>query len=416
MARTFLVNARIATMRGGKYAIVEKGAMIARDGVIEWIGPMTELDAQRSTPPRALGRGGTDGAMRAGDVVDAMGALVTPGLIDCHTHLVFAGNRAHEFEMRLEGATYEEIARGGGGIVATVKATREASDARLLVEAGRRLDAMLAEGVSAVEIKSGYGLDMPTELKCLRVARELGEGRAVHIATTLLGAHAVPPEFQGRAEEYIDFVCLELIPAVAAAGLADAVDAFCEGVGFNPAQTRRVFEAARAHGLRIKLHADQLSNLGGAALAAEFGALSADHLEYTDEAGVAAMAKAGTVAVMLPGAFYFLRETRPPPIEALRRHGVPMAVATDCNPGTSPITSLLTTMNMACTLFRMRPEEALAGVTTHAARALGLADRGVLEPGRRADFVVWDAEDPAELAWAIAGRRPRKIKNSGTDP
>ncbi len=390
--------------------MVEKGAMIARDGVIEWIGPMSELDAHRSTPPRALGRGGADPATRASDVVDAMGALVTPGLIDCHTHLVFAGNRAHEFEMRLAGATYEEIARGGGGIAATVKATREASDARLLAEGGRRLDAMLAEGVTAVEIKSGYGLDMPTELKCLRVARELGEGRAVHISTTLLGAHAVPPEVQGRAEEYIDFVCMELIPAVAAAGLADAVDAFCEGVGFSPAQTRRVFEAARAHGLRIKLHADQLSNLGGAALAAEFDALSADHLEHTDEAGVAAMAKAGTVAVMLPGAFYFLRETKLPPIQALRRHGVPMAVATDCNPGTSPIASLLTTMNMACTLFRMRPEEALAGVTTHAARALGLADRGVLEPGRRADFVVWDAEYPAEIAWAIAWRRPRRVR------
>lgn len=414
MARTYLVNARIATMRGGRYSMLEKGAMVASDGLIEWVGPMSELDAHRSTPPKALMRGAREAGTRAGDVVDAMGALVTPGLIDCHTHLVFAGNRAHEFEMRLEGATYEEIARGGGGIVSTVKATREASDARLLAEAGRRLDALMAEGVTTVEIKSGYGLDLATELKCLRVARALGEGRAVRIVTTLLGAHTVPPEFAGRPDAYIDFVCGDLIPAAAGAGLADAVDAFCEseGVGFSPGQTRRVFEAARAHRLRVKLHADQLSNLGGAALAAEFGALSADHLEHTDEAGVAAMAKAGTVAVLLPCAFYFLRETKLPPIEALRRHGVPMAVATDCNPGTSPTASLLTTMNMACTLFRMRPEEALAATTIHAARALGLDDRGVLEPGRRADFVVWDAEDPAELAWAIAGRKPRRIKTA----
>lgn len=412
MARTYLVNARIATMRGGTYSIVEKGAMAARDGTIEWIGPMSELDSHRSNPPRDLLRGARGEPARASDVVDAMGALVTPGLIDCHTHLVFAGNRANEFEMRLNGATYEEIARRGGGIVATVRATREASDARLLAEAGRRLDAMMAEGVTTVEVKSGYGLDMASELKILRVARALGEGRAVRIVTTLLAAHAVPPEFARRPDAYIDFVCGDLIPAAAHAGLADAVDAFCEGVGFTPQQTRRVFEAARAHGLRVKLHADQLSNLGGAALAAEFGALSADHLEHTDEAGVAAMAKAGTVAVMLPGAFYFLRETKLPPIEALRRHGVPMAVATDCNPGTSPTASLLTTMNMACTLFRMKPEEALAGTTIHAALALGLEDRGVLEPGRRADFVVWDAEDPAELAWAIAGRKPRRIKTA----
>jgi len=412
MARTYLVNARIATMRGGRYSIVEKGALAARDGVIDWVGPMSELDAHRSSPPRDLMRGAREERARAGDVVDAMGALVTPGLIDCHTHLVFAGNRAREFEMRLEGASYEEIARGGGGIVSTVRATREASDARLLVEAGRRLDALMAEGVTTVEVKSGYGLDLANELKILRVARALGEGRPVRIVTTLLGAHAVPPEFAGRPDAYIDFVCEELIPAAAGAGLADAVDAFCEGVGFSPAQTRRVFEAARSNGLRVKLHADQLSNLGGAALAAEFGALSADHLEHTDEAGVAALARAGTVAVMLPAAFYFLRETKLPPIGALRRHGVPMAVATDCNPGTSPTASLLTTMNMACTLFRMRPEEALAGATIHAARALGLADRGVLEPGRRADFVVWDAEDPAELAWAIAGPKPRRIKTA----
>ena len=371
--------------------------MVAEDGVIAWIGPTYEMDA-------GLGRVDAE--------YDAQGALVTPGLVDCHTHLVFAGNRAREFEMRLAGATYEDIARAGGGIVSTVEATRAASEADLARESGARLDALAAEGVTTVEIKSGYGLDVATELKCLRVARELGDARAVHVTTTLLGAHTVPPEFKGRADDYVKLVCEELIPAAARSGLADAVDAFCEGIGFTPAQTRRVFEAARAHGLRVKLHADQLSNLGGAALAAEFGALSADHLEHTDEAGVAALARAGTVAVLLPGAFYFLRETRLPPMEALRRHQVPMAVATDCNPGTSPLTSLLTAMNMACTLFRFTPEEALAGATIHAARALGLEDRGALEPGRRADFVVWDAHDPAELAWSIAGRKPRQIKTA----
>jgi imidazolonepropionase len=396
MARTLIVNARIATMRGGRYSLVEDGAMACEDGVISAVGTTKELGP----------------VLRRGDaeVVDAKGALVTPGLIDCHTHLVYAGNRAREFERRLQGATYEEIAREGGGILATVKATRAASEAQLREESGRRLDAMLAEGVTTVEIKSGYGLDLESELKCLRVARSLANGRAVHIATTLLGAHAVPPEFKGRADAYVDLVCNELIPAAAKAGLADAVDAFCEGIGFTPAQTRRVFEAARSHGLRVKLHADQLSNLNGAALAAEFGALSADHLEHTDEKGVAAMARTGTVAVLLPGAYYFLRETKMPPMEALRRHAVPMAIATDCNPGTSPNTSLLTTMNMACTLFRMTPEEALAGATVHAARALGLEDRGVLEAGKRADFVVWDASEPAELAWTIAGRKPLAIR------
>lgn len=393
MPRHLLVNARLATLRGGKYSVVEKGAMAVRDGVIEWVGPAGELD------PR----------LRGGDEVDARGALVTPGLVDCHTHLVFAGNRAREFEMRLAGATYEEIARAGGGIVSTMKATRAASEAQLREESGRRLDALVAEGVTTVEIKSGYGLDVESELKCLRVARSLGEGRSVTIRTTLLGAHTVPPEFRGRADAYVDLVCGELIPKAAQAGLADAVDAFCEGIGFSPQQTRRVFEAARAHGLRVKLHADQLSNLGGAALAAEFGALSADHLEHTDEEGVAALAQAGTVAVLLPGAFYFLRETRLPPLDALRRHAVRMAVATDCNPGTSPLASLLTAMNMACTMFRLTPEEALAGATVHAAKALGLEDRGVLEAGKRADYVIWDAEDPAELSWSIAGRKPRWV-------
>ena len=384
-------------MRGGKYSIVEDGAIVAEDGVIAWLGATSSLDARL--------RGNDED----GEVVDAKGALVTPGLIDCHTHLVYAGNRALEFEMRLQGATYEEIARGGGGIVSTMLATRAASEDELQAQAGGRLDAMLAEGVTAVEIKSGYGLDVESELKCLRVARSLANGRRVRVTTTLLGAHAVPPEFRGRADAYVDLVCDELIPAAAAAGLADAVDAFCEGIGFSAAQTRRVFECARANGLRVKLHADQLSNLGGAALAAEFGALSADHLEHTDEAGVEALAKAGTVAVLLPGAYYFLRETHKPPVDALRRHGVPMAVATDCNPGTSPNTSILTALNMACTLFGLTPEEALAGATVHGARALGLEDRGVLEAGRRADYVIWDADEPAELAWTIAGRKPRRI-------
>jgi imidazolonepropionase len=393
MSHHLIVNARIATLKGGKYSVVEKGAMSVRDGRIEWVGRAGELD------PR----------LRGGDELDARGALVTPGLVDCHTHLVFAGNRAREFEMRLAGATYEEIARAGGGIVSTMTATRAASEDGLREQSGRRLDALAAEGVTTVEIKSGYGLDVESELKCLRVARSLGEGRRVTIRTTLLGAHTVPPEYRGRADDYVDLVCKELIPKAAQAGLADAVDAFCEGIGFSPRQTRRVFQAARDHGLPVKLHADQLSNLGGAALAAEFGALSADHLEHTDERGVAALARAGTVAVLLPGAFYFLRETKLPPLEALRRHAVPMAVATDCNPGTSPLASLLTAMNMACTLFRLTPEEALAGATIHAAKALGLGDRGVLEAGKRADYLIWDAEDPAELAWSIAGRKPRVV-------
>jgi imidazolonepropionase len=398
MARSLLVNARIATLRGGHYSMIDDGAMTVEGGVIVAIGTMKEWVPE----------------LRRGDdeVIDAHGALVTPGLIDCHTHLVYAGNRAREFERRLQGATYEEIAREGGGILATVKATRAASAEQLREESGRRLDAMVAEGVTTVEVKSGYGLDVASELKILGVARSLAAGRAVDVTTTLLGAHAVPPEFKGRADAYVDLVCDELIPAAAKAGLADAVDAFCEGIGFSPAQTRRVFEAARAHGLKVKLHADQLSNLHGAALAAEFGALSADHLEYTDEAGVKMMARAGTAAVLLPGAFYYLRETKLPPLAALRRYKVPMAIATDCNPGTSPNTSILTTMNLACTLFRMTPEEALAGATVHAARALGLRDRGELAPGKRADYVVWDASEPAELAWTIAGRKPRGIYRS----
>jgi imidazolonepropionase len=388
-----IVNARIATMAGGRYATIDNGALLARAGRIAWVGPMDAFARERP-------------AQGDVDPVDAHGALVTPGLVDCHTHLVYAGNRAQEFERRLQGATYEEIAREGGGILSTVRATRAASPAQLAKDTSARVEALGAGGVTTVEIKSGYGLDLENEMKCLRVARAL-EG--MRVVTTFLGAHALPPEFSGRADAYIDLVCREMIPAIAREKLADAVDAFCEGIGFTSAQTRRVFEAARAHGLRVKLHAEQLSNLHGAALAAEFGALSADHLEHADEAGIAAMAKAGTVAVLLPGAFYFLRETRVPPIELLRKHRVPMAVATDCNPGTSPITSLPTVMGMACTFFRLTPEEALAGATCHAARALGLDDRGVLAPGNLADVVMWDAAAPAEISYSVGVPRAKRI-------
>jgi imidazolonepropionase len=402
MARTLVVDARIATMRGGKYALVERGAMVAEGGVVRWLGAAAALDAWLRANPGS----GDD------EVIEAGGALVTPALIDCHTHLVYAGNRADEFERRLQGASYEEIARAGGGILSTVKATRAAREGRLEAESGARLASLRAEGVATVEIKSGYGLDLESELKCLRVARRLGAIHDATVVTTLLGAHAVPPEFAGRQDAYVDFVCEVLIPAASTGRLADAVDAFCEGIGFTPAQTRRVFTAAARHGLRVKLHADQLSDGGGAALAAEFGALSADHLEHTDERGVAALARAGTVAVLLPVAYYFLRETKLPPIEALRMHGVPMAVASDCNPGTAPCASLLTAMNMACTQFRLTPEEALAGATCHAAAALGFTDRGVLQPGCRADFLVWDAESPAQLAWMVAGQRPAQMKTA----
>jgi imidazolonepropionase len=338
----------------------------------------------------------------AASTIDCEGRWITPGLIDPHTHLVFGGDRAHEFELRLAGATYEEIARAGGGILSTMAATRAATEDELVAQALPRLDALIAEGVTTVEVKSGYGLSLEHELKSLRAARRLGEVRDVSIKTTFLGAHALPPEFAGDPDGYIDQVCGEMIPAVAAAGLADAVDAFCEGIGFTPAQTRRVFEAAREHGLPVKLHAEQLSNQHGAALAAEFGALSADHLEHLDEAGVAMMAWAGTVATLLPGAYYFVRETEPPPIAALRAAGVPMALATDCNPGTSPLTSLLLTMNMGATLFRLTVEECLAGVTRNAARALGLAGEvGTLEAGKRCDLAIWNIERPAELVYRM---------------
>jgi imidazolonepropionase len=381
-------NARIATMRAGRYATIDPGAIAAREGRIAWVGGIRELPGE----PRVIAR----------SVHDVGGRWVTPGLIDCHTHLVFAGDRAREFELRLQGATYEEIARAGGGIISTVTATRAATEEALEAAAMRRLRALAAEGVTTIEIKSGYGLRTDAELKSLRVARRLGATAPVTVRTTFLGAHAVPPEFKDRAEDYIAGVCDEMLPAVAAAGLADAVDAFCERIAFSPEQTARVFERAAGLGLPVKLHADQLSDRGGAALAARFRALSADHLEYTSEAGVRALAEAGTVAVLLPGAFYFLRETQMPPVAALRAHGVPIAVSTDCNPGSSPMTSILLALNMACTLFRLTPEEALAGVTCHAARALGMAaTHGTLEVGKACDLAVWDIGTPAELAYAI---------------
>jgi imidazolonepropionase len=395
MADTLLVNARLATMRGGRYAIIEHGALRISEGRNAWVGPTRDLDARAP-----------------GERVDVKRALVTPGLVDCHTHLVYAGNRALEFEARLRGKSYEEIAREGGGILSTVRATRDATPEELRRESRRRLDAMAADGATTVEIKSGYGLDLENELKCLRVARELAT--AIRVRTTLLAAHTVPAEYSGRSDEYVQRICDEIIPAVAGEGLADAVDAFCESIAFSGGQTRRVFDCARAHGLRVKLHADQLSNGGGAALAAEFGALSADHLEHTDETGVEALATAGTVAVLLPGAFYFLRERHPPPIAALRSHGVPIAIATDCNPGTSPIASPVAVMNMACTLLRLTPEEALAGMTIHAARALGLeTEIGTLETGKRADVAIWPVEHPSEIAAQLGMLKPQAVYFEG---
>ncbi|WP_127569439.1 imidazolonepropionase [Glycocaulis alkaliphilus] len=361
------------------------GAIVIEGERIAWAGLQSDLPGAYSRAPSR----------------DLEGRLVTPALIDCHTHLVHGGNRTREFELRLEGASYEEIARAGGGIVSTVTATRGAGEAQLLAEALPRLDALLAEGVATVEIKSGYGLDIETELAMLRVARALEAERPVTIRTSFLGAHAIPAEYKGRADAYIDEVCLPALRAAHAEGLADAVDGFCENIAFSADQIERVFAEGRALGLPVKLHAEQLSQQGGTQLAARYGALSADHLEYADEGDAKAMAKAGMVAVLLPGAFYFLRETKLPPIAALRQHGVPMALATDCNPGSSPLTSLLLTMNMGCTLFRLTPDEALRGVTLNAAKALGLDDRGIIAPGKRADLAIWDAEIPAELAGRI---------------
>jgi len=378
-------HARLATFADGGLGLVEDGVVAARDGRIVFAGPAAGAPA-----------------FDAGEMIDCGGRWITPGLIDCHTHLVHAGNRAREFEMRLDGATYEEIARAGGGIRSTMTATRAASETDLTAGALPRLDALIAEGATTVEVKSGYGLTLDDELKMLRAARALGTARQVRIRTTFLGAHALPPEWTDDPDGYIDLVCDTMIPAVAAAGLADAVDAFCEGIGFSAAQTERVFAAAARHGLPVKLHAEQLSNLHGAALAAYHGALSADHLEYLDDDGIAAMAKSGTVATLLPGAFYFVRETKLPPIAALRAAGVPIALATDNNPGTSPLTSLLLVLNMGATLFRLTVTECLRGVTVNAARALGLQDEvGTLEAGKACDLAIWDVEHPSELLYRM---------------
>jgi imidazolonepropionase len=380
-------GARLATLDPGRpgLGVVDNGAIAASDGRIVWVGPVGEMPAFESR-----------------ERTDLEGRWVTPGLIDCHTHLVYGGNRAHEFELRLAGATYEEIARAGGGILSTVKATRAASEADLVTASLPRLDALIAEGVTTIEIKSGYGLDTETEARQLRAARTLAKQRPISVATTFLGAHALPPEADGDKDVYIARLCAQMLPAIAAEGLADAVDAFMEGIAFSGAQTARVFEVAKRLGLPVKLHADQLSNLGGATLAARYGALSADHLEHTDEEGAAAMAKAGTVAVLLPGAFYFIRETQKPPVDLFRKHGVRIAIATDSNPGSSPLTSLLLTMNMAATLFRLTVDEIIAGVTREAARALGrLGDVGTLEVGKSCDLAIWNVERLAELPYRM---------------
>jgi imidazolonepropionase len=395
------INAHLATMTpSAPYGIIENGALAVSGHKITWIG-------QRHEMPPTL-------ESNAAEVYDAEGGWITPGLIDCHTHLVYAGSRAREFELRLQGATYEEIARQGGGIRSTVAATRKADEQSLFKSSATRLAALLQEGVTTVEIKSGYGLDLETELRMLRVARRLGESYPVTVVPTFLGAHALPPEYEGQSDRYVDFVCNEVMPQVAAQQLAIAVDAFCERIGFTPEQTERVFRSAQKMGLAVKLHAEQLSDLQGAALAAKYGALSADHLEYVSEAGVKAMADSGTVAVLLPGAFYFLRETKVPPVDLLRHYEVPIALSTDCNPGSSPVVSLLLMLNMACTLFRLTPEEALAGITRNGALALGLHNSiGTLEKGKDADFVIWDIPEPAELAYRIGSNPLRRVVRKG---
>jgi len=384
-ASLLLTDLRAATMLqgGAAYGLIEEAAIAIEGGTIRWAGAARDLPGDLANwPARGMG-----------------GRLVTPALIDCHTHIVHGGNRAREFEMRLEGASYEEIARAGGGIVSTVSATRGADEDSLLADALPRVDALIAEGVGTIEIKSGYGLDLETELRMLRVARRIGEMRPVSVVTSFLGAHAVPAGEE--ADRYIDAVCLPTLDAAHAEGLVDAVDGFCEGIAFDAGQIARVFDRARALGLPVKLHAEQLSHMGGTALAARYGALSADHVEYASAEDARALADAGSVAVLLPGAFYTLRETQAPPVQAFRDAGVPMAVATDLNPGSSPLGSILLAMNMACTLFRLTPEEALAGTTRHAARALGLRDRGEIRTGLRADLAVWDVAEPAELSYRI---------------
>jgi imidazolonepropionase len=394
-----IVNARLVTCAAGAAGLdpVPDSFVAWRDGRIAAVGPARQFD-------RAGAR----------EVLDAGGRLLTPGLIDCHTHLVYAGDRAREFEQRLTGVTYEEIARSGGGIVSTVRATRAASDDELLAASLPRARALRGQGVTTLEIKSGYGLELAAETKQLRVARRVGVELGIDVATTCLAAHALPPEFAGRADDYIAHVCATILPAVAEAKLADAVDAFCERIGFTLAQTEAVLARAAHLGLPVKLHAEQLSDMGGTLLAARYGALSCDHLEYLSEAGVAALAQSGGVAVLLPGAFYFLRETKLPPVDALRRHTVPIAVSTDCNPGSSPTASLLLMLNMACTLFRLTPAEAFLGVTRHAARALGLqATHGSIEPGKLADLAVWDVPSVVSLAYEIGAPGPRAVLKRG---
>ncbi|MDC0688150.1 imidazolonepropionase [Mitsuaria sp. RG] len=395
--RTLWQHCHAATMTEGRYAVIEDAAIVTSAGLIEWIGPRADV------PP-----------VEADRVVDLGGAWVTPGLIDCHTHAVFGGNRSGEFEQRLQGVSYAEIAAQGGGIASTVRATRAASEDELLASARQRVQALMRDGVTTIEIKSGYGLDLENERKMLRVARRLGEELPVTVRSTCLAAHALPPAYAGRADDYIDHICEQMLPALAAEGLVDAVDAFCEHLAFSPVQVERLFIKARELGLPVKLHAEQLSSLHGSSLAARYQALSADHLEFMTEEDAIAMAEAGTVAVLLPGAFYFLRETQLPPMDALRRHGVKIALASDLNPGTSPGLSLRLMLNMGCTCFRMTPEETLAGVTVHAATALGLGDsHGSLEVGKVADFIAWQIERPADLSYWLGGDLPKRVVRLG---
>ncbi|WP_460423264.1 imidazolonepropionase [Pseudomonas sp. ZL2] len=397
--KTLWQHCHVASMAHGAYSIIEDAAIITSAGHIEWIGPRQQLPA-----------------VVADRTVDLGGAWVTPGLIDCHTHTVFGGNRSGEFEQRLQGVSYAEIAAQGGGIASTVRATRAASEDELFASARQRVQALMRDGVTTLEIKSGYGLDLASERKLLKVIRRLGEELPLTVRSTCLAAHALPPEYKDRADDYISHICDEMLPALAAEGLVDAVDAFCEYLAFSPAQVERVFIKARELGLPVKLHAEQLSSLAGSSLAARYQALSADHLEFMTEDDAIAMAAAGTVAVLLPGAFYFLRETQLPPMDALRKHGVKIAIASDLNPGTSPALSLRLMLNMACTLFRMTPEEALAGVTLHAATALGLGDsHGSLEVGKVADFVAWQIERPADLAYWLGGDLPKRVVRLGHD-
>ncbi|MCU1753657.1 imidazolonepropionase [Pseudomonas helleri] len=397
--KTLWQHCNAATMANGTYSIIEDAAIVTREGFIEWIGPRQQVPAGEY-----------------GHTIGLDGAWVTPGLIDCHTHTVFGGNRSGEFEQRLQGVSYAEIAAAGGGIASTVRATRAASEDELFASARQRLLNLLRDGVTTVEIKSGYGLSLESERKILRVIRRLGQELPVTVRSTCLAAHALPPEYKDRADDYIEHICTHMLPALAAEGLVDAVDAFCEYLAFSPEQVERVFKVAQQLGLPVKLHAEQLSSLHGSSLAARYQALSADHLEFMTEEDAMAMAQSGTVAVLLPGAFYFLRETQLPPMEALRKHGVKIAIASDLNPGTSPGLSLRLMLNMACTLFRMTPEEALAGVTQHAATALGLGDsHGSLEPGKVADFVAWNIDRPADLAYWLGGDLDKRVVRNGVE-